>query len=259
MSRLGFARPVSRKQTWRGETCASCARASWLKFLARRQYCSNGPIEGRPHRCVCVRHADHYEVARRTHNSLAGKRGACSACPLRLEKSWVAVRWLQVVSVISAPRHRETNARSPETRLERWQVLLLVHAVRDDLHERRPVPFSDAQPVVHRRHLATDIRAGTTGLLTDHSTTNWNCRCWLSFPCPRNICASSDVAPREGTRVQRRRRRHRTRRDARRVSGAASRSGRTQEFSVTDSIALRTATRWLRGGCVFRRESSEAP
>jgi hypothetical protein len=19
------------------------------------------------------------------------------------------------------------------------------------------------------------------------STTNWNCRCWLSFPCPRNM------------------------------------------------------------------------
>lgn len=43
MSRLGLARPVSMKQTWRGDTFASCARASWLRFLTPRQYCSSEP------------------------------------------------------------------------------------------------------------------------------------------------------------------------------------------------------------------------
>ena len=43
MSRLGRALPVSMKQTWRGETSASIARASWLMRRTWRQCWSRAP------------------------------------------------------------------------------------------------------------------------------------------------------------------------------------------------------------------------
>src|SRR5262245_64495898 len=110
------------KQTCRGETCASCASASWLRLRARRQYCSKGPI-------ACLRE-----------RRLASRTDA------------IPTLWPLVTRLLP---HDVVMERSPQRKkigANIGAVVLLLHARRHNVHERRPVPFGDSEAVVDRRH-----------------------------------------------------------------------------------------------------------
>ena len=69
--------------------------------------------------------------------------------------------------IIAGPLRRGTRARPGGIRRHVGRETLLLHAVGDDLHERRPVGLGDPQAFVHRRHRASDVGAGAARLLAD--------------------------------------------------------------------------------------------